>query len=156
MPSVAWLQLPGVAVVGPDEGGPIETVLKQGPHQAKLGRHLPARLQLAAPRGAVAFALSPHVVHHHLGGEERTERLAWRRCFLGTRQAIIELSVGWHYGNTKGWCKQPSEPWSCKVSEVSPCCCAQCHPWPTRCPFPSWQYQLAFPLQQGIGTKRRG
>lgn len=49
MPSVARLQLPGIPVVGPDEGGPVEAVLKQGPHQAKLRRHLPACLQLAAP-----------------------------------------------------------------------------------------------------------
>ena len=67
--------------------------------------------------------------------------------FLGDGEAIMELSVGWHYGNTKGWHKQPSEPWSCKAY-----CCAQCHPCPTPCPFPSRQHQPAFTLQQGIGT----
>lgn len=76
MPCVARLQLPCIAVVGPDESGPIEPVLEEGPHQAEFGCHLPAGLQLAAPRGAVALALPPHVVHHHLrgGGEDRVVR----------------------------------------------------------------------------------
>lgn len=64
----------------------------------------------------------------------------------------MELCVGWQYGNIKGWHEQPSKLWNCKASKAAPCCCAQCNSCPTPCPFPSWQYQLAFMFQQGINT----
>lgn len=63
---VGVIQLPRVAVVGLDECGDLEALFKDGAHQAKLGRHLPARLQLAAARRPVALAFPSHVVEHHL------------------------------------------------------------------------------------------
>lgn len=32
----------------------------------------------------------------------------------------MELSVGWHYGNSTGWREQPSEPWSCQARVALP------------------------------------
>lgn len=55
-----------VLVLGVDEDGRKELVLQQGAHEAELRRHVPAGLELAAPRCPVTLALPLHVVGHDL------------------------------------------------------------------------------------------
>lgn len=63
---VLVIQLTCVPVVGFDERGYVEALLKQRAHRPELWRHLPTGLQLAAARGTMALTFPPHMIHHHL------------------------------------------------------------------------------------------
>lgn len=57
---------PTVLVLGVDEDGRRELVLQRRSNEPELWGHVPAGLELTAPRRAVTFALPRHVVGHHL------------------------------------------------------------------------------------------
>lgn len=63
---VGVIQLTGVSIVGLDKRGDVKALLQDGADNPELRGDLPAGLQLAAPRCAVALAFPPHVVDHHL------------------------------------------------------------------------------------------